>query len=83
MTALEPPDDRIVIGFGHFCIAENAVLHPLLQGIDNGGCGTEIHIRHPHGQYIFLFGSVPFVGVRPATRDNRIEIVSHNLSIYS
>ena len=83
MTVLEPPDDCIVIGFGYFGITENAVCNPPLQGFYNGRCSTEIHIRHPHGQHIFLLRSVPFVRVRPATRDNRIEIVFHNLSIYS
>ena len=30
MPVIEPPDNRIIIGFGYFCITENTVRHPLL-----------------------------------------------------
>ena len=82
VTVLEPPHDGIVIGLRHFGIAENPVRHAPLQGFDNGWSGTEVHVRHPHGQYAFFFGGIPFVGVRPATRDNCVEIVFHNLFFY-
>ena len=50
-----------------------------MHDIDNSGCCTKIHIRHPHGQYILLFGNIPFIRIRPATRNDCIEIVFHNL----
>ena len=83
MPVIEPPDNRVVVGFGDFGIAENTMRYPLLQGFNNSWCCTEIHIRHPHRQYILLFGSIPFVRIRPAPRDDCIEIVFHNLSFYS
>ena len=82
MTALEPPDDRIVIGFGHFGVTENTVLHPFTQGFHNSRCRTEVHIRHPHGQRTLFFGCIPLVRVRPAPRDDCIEIVLHKSYLF-
>lgn len=77
VTPFEPLHDRIVIGLRRLRIAEYAVLDPPPQRFDDGRRRTEIHVGHPHGQYVGIAVQLPFDRVRPAARDYFVEIVFH------
>jgi hypothetical protein len=54
-----PEADPVHYGFkygrGNIRVTEDFMLQPFTKGIHNKGRGSEIHIRHPHGDYIFSF----------------------------
>ena len=49
---IKPADDGIIISLSRHGIAEDAVLHSLVQRIQHTGRCLEVHIRHPKGQNI-------------------------------
>ena len=80
-VVLSPP---VPVGVEQFvrkdAVAENPVGSPLLNRPADAGCGGEIHIRHPHGQ--FIFRNVPFQGTGSAPVDNFIKTVIHFFSTF-
>ena len=77
VTLREPARNSLMVAVGHTGITEYAVFHPSVQSIDDGGGCTEIHISHPHRQYMFTLGTVPFVGTGSPSRNLFIEVVFH------
>ena len=47
VTLTEPVDDGFIIIFGDESVAEDTVVKPLLQGIDDAWSGFEIHVGYP------------------------------------
>ena len=60
VPAVEPRDDGLVVAFWHMRITEHAVLHAAAQGFAYGGRCLEIHVGHPHRDYVTLGILVPF-----------------------
>ena len=61
-----------VVGLG---VAENAVVHAAVEGVEDAGSGQEIHIGHPEG--IEFGAAVVFDAAGAAARDGRVEVESH------
>lgn len=77
----KPPRDCRIVAFRDLRIAENTVLDPAAKRLDDSRCRPEIHICHPHRQYVRCGLFVPFHGVCAPPRDQLIEIVVHHNTI--
>ena len=53
-----PGGQGFEIGFARFGIAEDAMVHPLFQGVQNGLCNFEIHVGYPEGKHVFRFSAL-------------------------
>ena len=64
------------IGLPRFGVAEDAVLHPLFQGVKDGLGHFEVHVRHPEGQHVRRFstlsGKIVFQAAASAAVDDGI-----------
>lgn len=59
VAPLLPADDGVVVIIAGGEIAEEGVVHPLLDGLCNGGHRGEVHVRYPHGDDVkALFGGL-------------------------
>ena len=79
VAAGKPVADGRVVCVGHVGVAEDAVLHPSAQGVDDGLCGAEVHVCHPHGQYPVIGHAVPLLTIGPPAGDDGVKIVCHSL----
>ncbi|OQB80445.1 MAG: hypothetical protein BWX86_02963 [Verrucomicrobia bacterium ADurb.Bin122] len=55
-------------------VAENPVCGALLDRLDDGGCGDEIHVGHPERQDVAAGVLLPFLRVGADARGRRVEI---------
>ena len=74
MTATEPGYDCLVITLRHDVVAKHAVFHPLLQGLLDGWCHTEVHICHPQGNHAIVWAFIPLHAPRAPSLYYFIEI---------
>ncbi len=58
-------------------IAEYAMLHPPVQGLQDGFGRWEIHVRHPHGDNVRASVPAPFQAVRVPPVHHLVEIEAH------
>ena len=90
VALLLPADDGVVVVVAGGEVAKEGVVHPLLDGLCNGGHRGEVHVRHPHGDHVeALLGGLgavaPFCqaihrdGVPPVPVDNAGKIVFHSV----
>ena len=77
VAAGKPAGDGLVVRVRYQGVAEDAVSHSLLQGLDDGRSSLEVHIGYPHRDNIFLLYQVPFVGIGAPAVDDFIKIVFH------
>ena len=64
----------MVIAFRYELIAEHAMGDTLFKGFADGRSGLEVHVRHPHWNYIIVVGNVPFQTLRATTNYIFIEV---------
>ena len=74
MTRGKPLVDCFIIALGHAGVTKDALGYALLQGIDDGGGGLEVHIGYPHGEHIGVGAGVPLVGVGATTGVDLVEV---------
>jgi hypothetical protein len=63
---------------GGAVIAEDPVIDPLMEGLNNGLGRNEIHVCYPHGEHIIAI-IVPFVAIGTSSFDDPIKIIFHGL----
>jgi len=79
----KPIHHGIVVSLGHLHVAEDTVLHPAAQRVDDGRGRAEVHVGHPHGQHVAARGRVPLVGVGAAAAYKFVKIVTiHTFTHY-
>ncbi len=74
----KPAGHRLIVTVRHARISEDAVCHAFLQGTDDDWGRLEVHVGHPHGQYVILRSRVPLVGTCAAALGERVKLITHN-----
>ena len=69
---------QAVVGLG---IAEDSVVHPPPQGLQDGRCRGEIHVRHP--ERIQFRPAVKLDAAGAAAGDRGVEIKGHRRAVFS
>ena len=58
------PDDRFDRTSLRTGVAEDAVIDSVVQGLQDGFWGLEVHVSYPHGQDVVACVLLPFLAIR-------------------